>query len=137
MVNHMIRLKGLKFGSSQSGPQERTLRESATGPAAASRAKGSGLSFLSEDMNNVILDACGAGDAEGDASGDPPAARAPASRPRVPEVLTLAIAVPPGGFKGPRVTVSTQYGKFTVATPAGAMPGTTVHVSVRTVDQAS
>ena len=66
VINHMIRLKGLAFSSSQSGPQERQLRQSATGPAAALRAKGSGLSFLSEDMHNVLLDACGANTAEGD-----------------------------------------------------------------------
>ena len=59
VVNHMIFLKDLTFSSSQSGPQGRELRVTATGPAAASRAKGSGLSFLSEDMHNVILDALG------------------------------------------------------------------------------
>jgi|TARA_B110000196_G_C20809298_1_gene503902 hypothetical protein len=59
VVNHMIFLKDLAFSSSQSGPQGRELRTTATGPAAASRAKGSGLSFLSEDMHNVILDAVG------------------------------------------------------------------------------
>lgn len=57
VVNHMIFLKDLTFSSSQSGPQGRELRSTATGPAAASRAKGSGLSFLSEDTHNVILDA--------------------------------------------------------------------------------
>lgn len=59
VVNHMIFLKDLTFSSSQSGPQGRELRKTATGPAAASRAKGSGLSFLSEDTHNVILDALG------------------------------------------------------------------------------
>ena len=55
----MVFLKDLAFSPSQSGPQQRTLRSTATGPAAASRARGSGLSFLSEDMNNLILDALG------------------------------------------------------------------------------
>ena len=59
VVNHMIFLKGLAFSSSQSGPQERVLRAKATGPAAAGRAKGSGLSFFSEDYHNAILDAQG------------------------------------------------------------------------------
>ena len=35
------------------------LRSTATGPAAASRAKGSGLSFFSEDYHNSILDVQG------------------------------------------------------------------------------
>ena len=55
----MIFLKDLTFSSSQSGPQGRELRATATGPAAAGSAKGSGLSFLSEDTHNVILDALG------------------------------------------------------------------------------
>ena len=59
VVNHMIFLKDLSFSSSQSGAQGRTLRSNATGPAAAGRAKGAGLSFLSEDTHNVILDALG------------------------------------------------------------------------------
>ena len=60
VVNHMVFLKDLTFTSSQSGPQGRKLRTlPATGPAAAGRAKGSGLSFLSEDTHNVILDAQG------------------------------------------------------------------------------
>ena len=59
VVNHMIFLKDLTFSSSQSGPQGRELRATATGPAAAKRAKGSGLSFLSEDTHNLILDALG------------------------------------------------------------------------------
>ena len=66
VVNHMIFIKGLSFTSSQSGPQERTLRSTATGPAAANRAKGSGLSFFSEDYHNSILDAQGL-NASGDA----------------------------------------------------------------------
>ena len=56
-VEGMIRLKGLTFSSSQSGPQQRQLRQTATGQAAASRARGSGLSFLSEDTHNAILEA--------------------------------------------------------------------------------
>ena len=68
----VIRLKGLEFASSQPGPQRRQLRETATGPYGASRAKGSGLSFLSEDTNNVILDACGANDADTSAATDAP-----------------------------------------------------------------
>ena len=59
VVNHMIFLKDLAFSSSQSGPQGRSLRPYATGPAAASRAKGSGLSFLSEDTHNLLIDALG------------------------------------------------------------------------------
>eukprot|EP00966_Prymnesium_polylepis_P230303 5328939-Prymnesium_polylepis.1 len=44
---------------SQSGPQGRTLRPAATGPYAAERARGSGLSFFSEDSHNLVLDAQG------------------------------------------------------------------------------
>ena len=62
VVNHMVFLKGLGFASSQSGPQERTLRPNPGGPHAAQRAKGSGLSFFSEDSHNVILDALGVND---------------------------------------------------------------------------
>ena len=62
VVNHIIFLKNLSFQGSQSGPQRRTLRETATGPAAAGRAKGSGLSFLSEDSHNVVLDTLGVND---------------------------------------------------------------------------
>ena len=61
----MIFLKGLAFTSSQSGPQQRTLRPNPGGPIAAHRAKGSGLSFFSEDSHNMILDALGV-----NASGD-------------------------------------------------------------------
>ena len=60
VVNHMVFLKDLTFASSQSGPQGRSLRKlPATSPASAGRAKGSGLSFLSEDTHNMILDAQG------------------------------------------------------------------------------
>ena len=60
VVNHMVFLKDLSFASSQSGPQGCNLRKlPATGPAAAGRAKGSGLLFLSEDTHNTILDAQG------------------------------------------------------------------------------
>ena len=60
VVNHMVFLKDLSFASSQSGPQGRNLRPLPdTGPAAAGRAKGSGLSFLSEDTHNLILDTQG------------------------------------------------------------------------------
>lgn len=58
----MIFLKDLAFIGSQAGPQGRTLRATATGPAAAARAKGSGLSFFSEDSHNFILDAQGLND---------------------------------------------------------------------------
>eukprot|EP00966_Prymnesium_polylepis_P014424 333014-Prymnesium_polylepis.1 len=47
------------FKGSQSGPQGRALRQAATGPYAARRAKGSGLSFFSEDSHNLILDTQG------------------------------------------------------------------------------
>ena len=66
VVNHMIFLKGLSFSSSQSGPQGRTLRPNPGGPVGAGRAKGSGLSFFSEDSHNVILDALGVNDAGGE-----------------------------------------------------------------------
>jgi hypothetical protein len=66
VVNHMIFLKGLSFSNSQSGPQERTLRPNPGGPVGAGRAKGSGLSFFSEDSHNVILDALGVNDAGGE-----------------------------------------------------------------------
>jgi len=57
VVNHMIRLKGLSFRGSQSGPQGRQLRtvDPTTGPAAAGRAHGSGLSFLEEEVHHEIL----------------------------------------------------------------------------------
>ena len=64
VVNHMIFLKGLSFSSS--GPQGRTLRPNLGGPVGAGRAKGSGLSFFSEDSHNVILDALGVNDAGGE-----------------------------------------------------------------------
>ena len=69
VVNHMIFLKGLAFSASQSGPQGRSLRTTATGPYAEVRAKG-GLSFLSEEIHNMILDAQGV-----NASGDAPGAQ--------------------------------------------------------------
>ena len=59
VVNHMIFLKDLTFTGSQSGPQGRELRQIATGPYGAQRAKGSGLSFFSEDSHNIVLDAQG------------------------------------------------------------------------------
>ena len=65
VVNHMIFLKGLAFTSLQSGPQGRTLRPYPGGPVAAGRARGSGLSFFSEDSHNVILDALGANESRG------------------------------------------------------------------------
>ena len=65
VVNAMVRLSGLAFARTQGGPQQRTLRTTATGPAAAARSQGvGGLSFLSEDMHNSILNACAAIDAE-------------------------------------------------------------------------
>ena len=62
VVNYMILFNHLTFTSSQSGPEGRTLRANATGPAAASRSKGSGLSFFSDDSHNLILDALGVND---------------------------------------------------------------------------
>lgn len=62
VVNHMIFLKGLSFRNSQSGLQGRTLRPNPGGPNAAGRARGSGLSFFSEDSHNLILDALGVND---------------------------------------------------------------------------
>eukprot|EP00966_Prymnesium_polylepis_P101944 2360837-Prymnesium_polylepis.1 len=59
VVNHMIFLKDLTFTGSQSGPQGRALRQTATGPYGAQRAKGPGLSFFSEDSHNFVLDAQG------------------------------------------------------------------------------
>ena len=45
----------------EQGPQQRNLRTTATGPAAAARRQGvGGLSFLSDDMHNAILAACAA-----------------------------------------------------------------------------
>ena len=59
VVNCMVRLSGLAFNRTQGGPQNRKLRTTATGPAAAVRKEGvGGLSFLSEDMHNCILAAC-------------------------------------------------------------------------------
>jgi hypothetical protein len=55
VVNHLIRLKGLAFRSSQSGPQQRALRQNLAGPYGSQRAIGPGLSFLDEDMHNYIL----------------------------------------------------------------------------------
>ena len=59
VVNHMIFLKNLGFASSQSGPQERSLRPTPGGAYGNARAKGSGLSFFSEDSHNVVMDALG------------------------------------------------------------------------------
>jgi hypothetical protein len=59
VVNAMVRISGLGFIRSQGGPQQRSLRTTATGPAAEARRQGvGGLSFLSEDMHNAILAAC-------------------------------------------------------------------------------
>lgn len=56
VVNHMIRLRGISFNSSQSGQQGRTLHKLlAKGPASSGRSRGTGLSFLSEDMHNQIM----------------------------------------------------------------------------------
>ena len=56
VVNAMVRISGLGFIRSQGGPQQRSLRTTATGPAADARRQGvGGLSFLSEDMHNAIL----------------------------------------------------------------------------------
>ena len=72
VVNAMIRLSGLSFNRTQGGPQQRTLRTTATGPAAAARKEGvGGLSFLSEDMHNTILSTCAAIDDEHNARCQP------------------------------------------------------------------
>ena len=61
VVNAMIRLAGISFCRTQGGPQNRELRTTATGPAAAARKEVvGGLSFLSEDMHNMILAASAA-----------------------------------------------------------------------------
>ena len=74
VVDHMIRLKGLAFRGSQAGPQGRELRQIANpvGPAAAGRARGSGLFFLDEEIHHEIL-AC-AEYAEPEDEGSPTAA---------------------------------------------------------------
>ena len=55
VVNALIRLTGIEFCRTQGGPQQRDFRTTATGPAAAARKEGvGGLSFLSEDMNNIL-----------------------------------------------------------------------------------
>ena len=65
VVNTLVRLKELAFIRTQGGPQQRLLRPTATGPAAAARKEGvGGLSFLSEDMHNTILSTCEAADEE-------------------------------------------------------------------------
>jgi hypothetical protein len=72
VVNAMIRLKGLAFNRTQGGPQGRTLRLTATGPAAAARKEGVGdLSFFSEDMHNTCLAACVEADEAHNAVCDP------------------------------------------------------------------
>ena len=72
VVNAMVRLKGLAFNRTQGGPQQRTLRTTATGPAAAARKEGvGGLSFLSEDMHNTILGTCERADAASNAAVEP------------------------------------------------------------------
>ena len=53
----MLRLKGLAFTGSQSGPQGRTLRPATSTGARSTRAP-SGLSFLCEDMHNDVLMTC-------------------------------------------------------------------------------
>ena len=61
----MIRLSDLQFNRTQGGPQQRQLRTTAIGPAAAVRKEGvGGLSFLSEDMHNYLLATCEALDEE-------------------------------------------------------------------------
>ena len=72
VVNSLVRLKGLEFSRTQGGPQQRELRLSATGPAAAARKQGvGGLSFLSEDMHNTILGTCERVDAVHNAAVEP------------------------------------------------------------------
>jgi len=70
VVNHMIRLKGLEFRGSQSGPQGRVLRPHTTGPCGEMRTSGSGLSFLDEEVHNEILLACEAADLEAEEGDD-------------------------------------------------------------------
>ena len=69
VVNHCIRLKGLAFRGSQSGPQRRELRPNTTGPYAEYRATGSGLSFLDEETHNEIIMACEYADPDEDDTG--------------------------------------------------------------------
>ena len=72
VVNTLIRLKGLAFHRTQGGPQQRTLRPTATGPCAAARKEGvGGLSFLSEDMHNMIRVTCEAADEAHNAAVEP------------------------------------------------------------------
>jgi hypothetical protein len=72
VVNTMIRLKGLVFSRTQGGPQQRELRTTATGPAAAARKEGvGGLSFFSEDMHNTCLSACAEADEAHNAACEP------------------------------------------------------------------
>ena len=72
VVNAMVRLAGLGFVRTQGGPQQRNLRTTATGPAAAARKEGvGGLSFLSEDMHNTISATCAAIVAERNALCEP------------------------------------------------------------------
>ena len=139
-VEGMIRLKGLAFASSQSGPQQRQLRQTATGQAAASRAKGSGLSFLSEDTNNAILEASGASAADEDQLPHPPprAPRRPApSTAPTPggHSVSLQVVIPqghlPGGELTCKVLLDGSLRSFRVVTPADKLPGETVRISVR------
>ena len=83
----------------------------------------------------MILDATGANEAEGGEPAAAPAGARPAPSPMPPQLI-LEIAVPAGGFPGPRVTLnSPPYGKFTVAVPASAAPGSKVRVTVRPSDR--
>ena len=140
VVDGLIRLQSLAFSASQSGPQERALRQTATGPAAASRAKGSGLSFLSEDTHNAILEASGANAAEG---GEHPLQKAPAKAPpKAPASgsthLSLQITIPQNYRAGAAIKCKVPiFGTFSVVAPPGAVPGETVRVMVRKADATS
>ena len=86
----MVRLKGLKFSRTQGGPQNRTLRATATGPAAAARATGvGGLSFLCEDLHNEVLAACDPNDSH---EQDGARLEAAAAAMRAEEAATVAEA---------------------------------------------
>jgi len=140
-VEGMIRLKGLTFSSSQSGPQQRQLRQTATGQAAASRAKGSGLSFLSEDTHNAILEATGANAADSDEPLPPPSPRAgrhpaPSTAPTPGgHSISIQVVIPQGHLPGGALKITAPVGGavrvFHVVTPVDKLPGETVRISVR------
>ena len=142
-VEGMIRLKGLTFSSSQSGPQQRQLRQTATGQAAASRARGSGLSFLSEDTHNAILEASGANAAEGPPQQPPPPPPPRAGRHPAPSTaptpgghsIAIQVTIPKGHLPGGALKITVPLDgtrrAFRVVTPVDKLPGETVRISVR------